>query len=100
MLCGMIYYPLTVLMLAGIRDILVVTTPQDQDQFQRLLGDGSHWGIRLEYKVQPTTDLLCTFGCAIHNPVKIHFGAESRKVLGFFAPPLLAKHVTDLSHFC
>lgn len=54
----MIYYPLTVLMLAGIRDILVITTPQDQDQFQRLLGDGSHWGIRLEYKVQPSPDGL------------------------------------------
>ena len=49
----MVYYPLTVLMLAGIKDILIITTPQDQDQFQRLLGDGSQWGIHLEYKIQP-----------------------------------------------
>ena len=49
----MIYYPLSVLMLAGIRDILVITTPHDQEAFQRLLGDGSHVGINLQYAVQP-----------------------------------------------
>jgi len=49
----MIYYPLSVLMLAGIRDILMITTPRDQDAFQRLLGDGSHLGINLQYAVQP-----------------------------------------------
>ena len=54
----MVYYPLTVLMLAGIKDILIITTPQDQDQFQRLLGDGSQWGIHLEYKIQPSPDGL------------------------------------------
>lgn len=54
----MIYYPLSTLMLAGIRDILVITTPADQEQFQRLLGDGSRFGINLEYKVQPSPDGL------------------------------------------
>ncbi len=49
----MIYYPLSVLMLAGIRDIAIITTPQDQDQFRRALGDGSQWGIALSYVVQP-----------------------------------------------
>ena len=54
----MIYYPLSTLMLAGIRDILIITTPADQEQFQRLLGDGSRFGINLEYKVQPSPDGL------------------------------------------
>lgn len=49
----MIYYPLSTLMMAGIRDILIITTPHDQDQFKRLLGDGSDWGIRLQYAAQP-----------------------------------------------
>ncbi len=54
----MIYYPLTVLMLAGIRDVLVITTPHDADAFQRLLGDGSDWGIAIQYAVQPSPDGL------------------------------------------
>ena len=54
----MVYYPLSVLMLAGIRDILIITTPEDNAAFRRLLGDGSDFGIRLQYAVQPSPDGL------------------------------------------
>ena len=54
----MIYYPLSSLMLAGIKDILVITTPRDNESFKTLLGDGSQWGIKISYKVQPSPDGL------------------------------------------
>src|SRR5689334_2884953 len=54
----MIYYPITTLVMAGIRDILVITTPEDQVQFQRLLEDGSQWGLNLQYAVQPRPEGL------------------------------------------
>ena len=54
----MVYYPISVLMMAGVRDILVITTPQDAPSFRRLLGDGSDFGVRLQYAEQPSPDGL------------------------------------------
>lgn len=75
----MIYYPLSVLMLAGIREILIITTPEDQDQFQRTLGDGSQWGISLSYTVQPTPDGLAQAFILAEDFLD---GAPSAMVLG------------------
>lgn len=89
----MIYYPLSVLMLAGIREVCVITTPQDQEQFKRTLGDGSQWGMRLVYVTQPAPDGLAQAFILAEDFLD---GAPSALVLGdniFFGhglPDLLA----------
>ncbi|OAN68605.1 glucose-1-phosphate thymidylyltransferase [Sulfitobacter sp. EhC04] len=89
----MIYYPISVLMLAGIREIAMITTPQDQDQFKRTLGDGSQWGISLTYITQPSPDGLAQAYILAEDFLD---GAPSAMVLGdniFFGhglPELLA----------
>lgn len=75
----MIYYPLSTLMLAGIRDILIITTPEDSEQFQRVLGDGSAFGVALSYAVQPSPDGLAQ---AFHIGADFLSGAPSALVLG------------------
>ena len=75
----MIYYPISVLMLAGIREICMITTPQDQEQFQRTLGDGSQWGIELTYVTQPSPDGLAQ---AYILAEEFLDGAPSAMVLG------------------
>jgi len=75
----MIYYPLSVLMLAGIREIAIITTPQDREQFQRTLGDGSQWGLSLTYIVQPSPDGLAQAYILAEDFLA---GAASAMVLG------------------
>ena len=75
----MIYYPLSVLMLAGIREIAIITTPQDQDQFRRLLGDGSQWGLTFSFIAQPSPDGLAQ---AYLLAEEFLDGAPSAMVLG------------------
>jgi len=75
----MIYYPISTLMLAGIRDICIITTPQDQEQFQRALGDGSQWGLNFSYVVQPAPEGLAQAYLLARDFLD---GAPSAMVLG------------------
>jgi glucose-1-phosphate thymidylyltransferase len=88
----MIYYPLSVLMLAGIRDILIISTPSDTPRFEMLLGDGSRWGMKLQYAVQPSPDglaqafligreFLAGEGCCLVLGDNLFFGHDMGKML-------------------
>ncbi|HCB1585230.1 glucose-1-phosphate thymidylyltransferase RfbA [Citrobacter portucalensis] len=111
----MIYYPLSTLMLAGIRDILIISTPQDTPRFEQLLGDGSQWGLNLQYKVQPTPDGLAQAfiigeefigndDCALILGDNIFYGHDLPKLMEYAVEQegkatVFAYHVTDAERY-
>ena len=106
----MIYYPLSTLMLAGIRDILIISTPEDTPRFEHLLGDGSQFGITLQYKVQPSPDGLAQAfllgeafigdeACAMVLGDNIFYGNGFRKVLRAAAEDAEAGRATIFGYY-
>ena len=93
----MIYYPLTVLMLAGIRDILVITTPEDSGAFKRLMGDGTQWGVRVRYETQPSPDGIAQAFIIGEDFIA---GDNVALILGdnIFYGHRLPKHLTDAAN--
>jgi len=92
----MIHYPLSTLMAAGLRDILIVTTPEDLESFSRLLGDGSAWGMRIEYAVQPKPEGLAQAFLIAEDFLD---GDSAALVLGdnLFYGPRLGRHLSELT---
>ena len=106
----MIYYPLSTLMLAGIKDILIISTPEDTPRFENLLGDGSQFGISLQYKVQPSPDGLAQAfllgekfigddACAMVLGDNIFYGNGFRKVLNAAAENAEAGRATIFGYY-
>lgn len=92
----MIHYPLSTLMAAGLRDILIITTPEDSESFSRLLGDGSAWGMRIEYAVQPKPEGLAQAFLIAENFLA---GDAAALILGdnLFYGPRLGRHLSELT---
>ena len=92
----MIHYPLSTLMAAGLRDILIITTPEDSESFARLLGDGAAWGIRIEYAVQPKPEGLAQAFLIAEDFLA---GDSAALILGdnLFYGPRLGRHLSDLT---
>jgi len=92
----MIHYPLATLMAAGLREILIITTPEDSDSFQRLLGDGTAWGMRIEYAVQPRPEGLAQAFLIAEDFLA---GEGAALILGdnLFYGPRLGRHLSELT---
>ena len=92
----MIHYPLATLMAAGLREVLIITTPEDSDSFQRLLGDGTAWGMRIEYAVQPRPEGLAQAFLIAEDFLA---GEGAALILGdnLFYGPRLGRHLSELT---
>ena len=92
----MIHYPLATLMAAGLREVLIITTPEDSESFARLLGDGSPWGMRIEYAIQPSPEGLAQAFLIAEDFLN---GDSAALVLGdnLFYGPLLGRHLAELT---